>query len=54
MKVLSKIGDAYANNEELRDKIKQALEDGGLVTAIQSETGLVVMEEIEKNDEQNV
>lgn len=48
MKTLNKIGDAYANDIEKREKIRKALEAGGLITAIQSETGIVVMEEIDE------
>lgn len=47
---LRKIGDAYTNNLELRDKVKDALEKGGLIVAIQSETGLVIMDELDQED----
>ena len=44
---LNKIGDAYMNTKEKRNLVKTALEVGGLTVAIQSETGLIIMEEIE-------
>lgn len=47
---LRKIGDAYSSTPELRDKIKDALEKGGLIVAIQSETGLVIMDELDQED----
>ena len=52
MKVLNKIGDAYATSITTRDRIMNALEAGGLTIALQSETGLIIMEEIVVDDEE--
>lgn len=49
--VLNKIGDAYMIDQNKRDLVKQALEIGGLTVALQSETGIIIMEEIEENKE---
>lgn len=51
MMILNKIGDAYTSDKQNRDKVKAALEAGGLTVALQSETGLVIMEEIEEPEE---
>lgn len=51
MATLVKIGDAYANDTNKRDLVRKALEAGGLTVAIQSDTGLIIMEELDENAE---
>lgn len=51
MTILNKIGDAFMTNKEKRNLVKTALEVGGLIVATQSETGLIIMEEIEDDEE---
>ena len=46
---LIKIADVYTTNQENRVKMKKLFESNGYVTAYQSDTSLVLMEEMEEN-----